>query len=277
LRLAILGDELTCAAANDHALPHGLHLQLPAMQVCDLSKPNFGPREYSRCGLGHLRGACPDVLLVFFSVGQDVATMPLESDWFDWRHLKLADVARSWCHAIESTEVALPSPRDTGALIRELAVCHAPSDEATDLRWKKALTHVGRLHRQCQRANVEMVLVAVPADFQLNGVLLESLRRQAGYARDSVDLTLPQRRLASFAADHQLVRTRTISMDQGRCVDSGSVRGGMVAIGLRPVGRCQSRPHGVEVGLPWATNAAEVTGPPFWYSLARIGASKPVF
>jgi hypothetical protein len=205
IRLGILGDELTLAAATDHALGDRLSAQLPMLQIDDYSCPQAGPREYARRRLVSKHGGRPDILLVFFSVGEDVASLPLESDWFDWRSLELAGYAQRALLAKADFATARPhSSAVAGSSPRELTVCRSPANRATETRWNKALRHLDRLHRQCQRDNIELVLVVVPADFQLNHVLAESLQRQAGYEPNTLDLTLPQRRVASFAADRQL-------------------------------------------------------------------------
>jgi hypothetical protein len=205
IRLGILGDELTLAAASDHALVARLNAQLPMLEINDYSCPQAGPRDYARRRLATKHAGRPDVLLVFFSVGEDVASIPLESDWFDWRSLELASYAQRVMlpNTVAATDGTSHNAA-AGSSPRELAVCRSPADRATETRWTKALRHLDRLHRQCQRDNIELVLVVVPADFQLNHVLAESLQRQAGYEPNTLDLTLPQRRIASFAAARQL-------------------------------------------------------------------------
>ena len=44
-----------------------------------------------------------------------------------------------------------------------------------------------------------LAIVVVPADFQVNSVLCDSMRRRMGYEPQQVDLELPQRRLREFA------------------------------------------------------------------------------
>ena len=58
--------------------------------------------------------------------------------------------------------------------------------------------------RVCRRQQIPLAIVAVPGPFQVSSSLCDALRRQAGYEPAQVDVELPQRRLAAFAAENQL-------------------------------------------------------------------------
>ncbi len=56
--------------------------------------------------------------------------------------------------------------------------------------------------RLLTRYVLPLVIVVVPADFQVNAVLCDSMRRRMGYTPEQIDLELPQRRLREFAEAH---------------------------------------------------------------------------
>jgi len=56
----------------------------------------------------------------------------------------------------------------------------------------------------CRAANLPLTLVLVPGEFQLNRGLRDTLARRAGYAPQQLDVELPQRKLAGYAAQRRL-------------------------------------------------------------------------
>ena len=71
-------------------------------------------------------------------------------------------------------------------------------------QWRRMTDQVTALANQCREKRVAMALVVLPAKFQLNRPAREALLHQAGYGIDSLDLDLPQRRLAALAHQEEL-------------------------------------------------------------------------
>ena len=67
-------------------------------------------------------------------------------------------------------------------------------------RWKAVEAAFESMAAICQAEHVELVVLAMPADFQIDERLLERYARLSGCRRDELDLGLPQRKLAAGAA-----------------------------------------------------------------------------
>lgn len=211
-RLAVLGDERALsgtAATNCFAdLAH----RMPGLEVYNFAIPQAGPREYAAQLRSQVLDYRPDLVLVLISVGDDITEqLPVPGN-FDLRGLRLYQLAAAhWlapggaCDANDNASFDSAARREFLALAeRELIVCRTPLDESLRDKWDGTCAHLDDLILAARRREVEVALVAVPAAFQVQPSLCRQLQKRLGYTAEQVDLDLPQRRLAAFAASRQL-------------------------------------------------------------------------
>jgi hypothetical protein len=199
--VAIVGDEVTLGGIHNDGALSQLEVLVPGVRVTNFSIANVGPREYAQNLAQRVIECHPDLVLTFVSVGDDILAESAGSDWFDWRSLELSRLRFTRRFVKPAAPEAMPFLQRVG---RELVVCRTPIDPQTNRRWQKVFRHLDALVRTCQRSNVDVALVVAPSEFQVNHVLLETLCRRMGYEQQEIDLDLPQRRLATFAGDHQV-------------------------------------------------------------------------
>ncbi|HEX4150548.1 MAG TPA: hypothetical protein VHY20_16235, partial [Pirellulales bacterium] len=80
--------------------------------------------------------------------------------------------------------------------------CRTPLNQPAQRRWNELLAQLQRLATQCGKKHVALALVLVPADYQVSPLLCQAAGRRVGCDPKGLDLELPQRRLISFATDH---------------------------------------------------------------------------
>ena len=210
-RIAMIGDEVVlCPQGQQHCVS-GLERQLPELEIANFGLPMAGPREYQAV-LQHEVAAHPaDLVLCFISVGSDITEqMPLPGA-FDWRGLKICQLADRWANTNVASGLfarsdASPCYRahhERGdyleARAKALAVCRSPMIPQMRERWDQVLDHVESISERCRNRGVEFGMVVVPSDFQVNRALCSTLQRRMGYSDKQFDRELPQRRLAIYA------------------------------------------------------------------------------
>jgi hypothetical protein len=80
-----------------------------------------------------------------------------------------------------------------------LAACRTPIDPTMKDRWHRVFASLDEVIAGCREAGVPVALVVLPAQFQVNPTLAETLLRRNGLSADRFDVGLPQRRLADYA------------------------------------------------------------------------------
>ena len=185
---------------------------LPGAEVYHFGIRGAGLREYAAQLFHEVAEYHPDLVLVFVSIDDDVTRQIPLPDTFDWQGLRLYQMAlRLW--ADETPPAAGPVAETDDSTCRRdylrrassrLAVCRAPIDQPTHEAWNRAQGHLARLIDTCRRGDMDVALVLLPADFQVNAALCESMRMRMGYQRCQLDLEIPQRRLREFAARQQV-------------------------------------------------------------------------
>jgi hypothetical protein len=65
--------------------------------------------------------------------------------------------------------------------------------------WEQTLRQLRTFLNRCQRHRLPAAFVVVPSEFQIDSALCETACRRNGCRPESLDLDLPQRRLATFA------------------------------------------------------------------------------
>lgn len=177
--------------------------------VSSADAPQVGMRVVraatNRAGVEQYAAAVPELVerlevnavVVYFSVA-DVVAEPAVRSLFRWQDLGLARLAANW-GLLSSPELRRQSPDGELApdlAAKELSICRAPLDERLRRRWESVEAAIADAARACRGQGVEVVLVAVPADFQIDPLRLARASRQAGYQDREIDPVLPQRRLA---------------------------------------------------------------------------------
>jgi hypothetical protein len=216
-RVAVMGDEIALAAANPHGALAQLESALPAIKVFNVSAPQAGPREYASQGIQQARRCQPDLVLTFVSIADDIVGEPQQPSLFDWRSLCTARlVLRCAGLPIEKGSGNLGPPQREASLSADdwdayvaacgpqLIVCRKPINATMQQRWKTTLRYLDDLAESCRRADIPLALVIVPSPLQTNRPLLDAVCRRQGCGPTDVDVELPQRRLAAYAAERKV-------------------------------------------------------------------------
>ncbi|MCH8923477.1 MAG: hypothetical protein IIA67_10065 [Planctomycetes bacterium] len=218
LRIAVLGDEMTLSGdAQSNCLDQIERLNR-GVDVYNFGLPGVGPREYAAQATGEVARYEPQLVMLFISVGDDITSQLPTPGVFDWRGLHLYQAgarlfsdSRSAGRLPKELAVEQPpsSPSDRGDYLRRcagrLSVCRTPLSSRMRRRWQEVEAHLQHVAQACRSRDVPLLIVVVPADFQVNPVLCDSMRRQMGYQSEQVDLELPQRRLREFAEVHDVL------------------------------------------------------------------------
>ncbi len=149
-----------------------------------------------------------DLVLAMLTVCDELTRERPASSWFDWRQLELARIAGAQPDAMPAAPAPAARAADfesfCGLVSPQLAACRTPIDQSMRHRWQQTFESVDLLAEACRAKNLPLAMVLVPGEFQLNRALRDTLARRAGYAPDQLDVDLPQRKLASYAAERRL-------------------------------------------------------------------------
>lgn len=209
-RIAVLGDGVTLSGNAETNCLAQIERRVPGIEIYNFGIPQAGPREYAAQLAHDVVQFRPDLVLAFFSVGDDLTEeLPLPGV-FDWRGLRMYQLSarnRSLGERCDPRKAALAEASREAYLRRcapHLAVCRTPIDDRMSARWQEAKSHLTQMAAVCRRQQIPLALVVVPGPFQVNSTLCDALRRQAGYEPGQVDLHLPQRRLAALAGEQSI-------------------------------------------------------------------------
>lgn len=210
-RVAMLGDQAALAAFQTGGGRARVERMLPGLEIVpvDLSQPwSIGRPAALSERLAEIR---PDLALALVSVCDNLAHEPPPASWFDWRQLELARLVLGDSPAppsVAARQAILEDCDDFESFLRVLAPqlqgCRAPVDEVMRARWQRTFVALDEALVNCRRQHIPMGLVLVPAQFQINRALCETLVRRAGGSIEQVDVDLPQRSLTGFAERRQL-------------------------------------------------------------------------
>ncbi len=209
-RVAILGDRAAPGAFEAGGERARVERMLPGLEIVpvDLSQPWSIERPATLSQ--RLAEVRPDLALALVSVCDNLAHEPPPASWFDWRQLELARliVGESQPPVVASRH-AMPADCDDfesflRALAPQLQGCRAPVDDVMRARWQRTFAALDEALVGCRREHIPMGLVLVPAQFQINHTLCETLVRRAGGSLEHIDVDLPQRSLTGFAERRQL-------------------------------------------------------------------------
>ncbi len=210
-RVAMLGDRAALAAFQPGGERARVERMLPGLEIIpvDLSQPWSIERPAALSErLAEIR---PDLALALVSVCDNLAQEPPPASWFDWRQLELARliVGDSPAPPAVAAQQAIPADCDDfesflRILAPQLQGCRAPVDAVMRARWQRTFVALDEALENCRRQRIPMGLVLVPAQFQINRSLCETLVRRAGGSIEQLDVDLPQRSLTGFAERRQL-------------------------------------------------------------------------
>lgn len=214
-RVAILGDRAALSAFQPGGEGTRIERMLPGLEIVpvDLSQPWSIERPAALSE--RLAELHPDLALALVSVCDNLAHEPPPASWFDWRQLELArlilgdSAALSAVAAQHTVSDTMPAECDDfesflRLLAPQLQGCRAPVDDVMRARWQRTFVALDEALVNCRRQRIPMGLVLVPAQFQINRTLCETLVRRAGGSIEQLDVDLPQRSLTGFAERRQL-------------------------------------------------------------------------
>ena len=226
--------------------------RMPGMEVYNFGLRDTGPREFIAQFTGDVARYRPQLLLAFVSANEQLADASNSPALHDWRMLRTVQ----WtAHALQMSLSSEGHKPFTGAnsqaiayegylrkAAEEFTACRTPIDAGMKARWDRVTAELNRLVSTCKKHDVPLALVLVPSEFQVSASLRETLIRRVGCKPESVDVELPQRKLASFASARKVpvvdllphFRSATanpFAADHHGLSDSGSELAGQVLSG----------------------------------------------
>jgi hypothetical protein len=211
-RIAVLGDGVTLSGSAQTNLLSRVERTVPGIEIYNFGLPAAGPREYAAQLMHTVASYHPDLVLTFFSVGDDVTEEVPLPGMFDWRNLRLYQWSARSGFPRDDTASLVRLPAANTASREEylshaaarLDVCRTPISDDLSRRWHDATKYLGEIDEYCRRRGIAAALVVVPSELQVNAQLCETVRRRTGLEAKNVDINLPQRRLVDFAHQREL-------------------------------------------------------------------------
>jgi hypothetical protein len=260
LRVAVLGDGQPPSCESRGYLA-SVEQTVPDVEIVRLAASLTG------AGVGEVAGQVrhydPDLVLAVLPVCQDLARKPVEHGYFDWRRFELAMLMAGPPAADEPLRLATAAAdfeSFLGGLRPQLAACRTPIDDAMRIRWNHIYASLDQVIASCRDAGVPVALVIVPAEFQVDRGLRQTLLRRNGLAEERFDVDLPQRRLGRFAEHRQVPlidllphlrlcrqsvyrRHTTVLSDEGNLVAASAIGGWLESrYGLRMAAQLSATP-----------------------------------
>jgi len=215
MRIAVVGDRTTLGRAWPEHFLSRIERTLSGVEVYNFGLADAGPRELAAQTGQEVMRYQPDVVLAVVSVdsfGANACPQLEATTALDCRSLCMYQLSRlclcgpaelALGHTLVCREQGCRQDYLTGAAAA-LAVCRTPIPSDLQCRWQETFGGLEALLRVCRQYDLPAALVVSPCPFQVNEHELPVLRRRAGYARESLDLTLPQRRMLAFAKRNRL-------------------------------------------------------------------------
>mgnify|MGYP006969345302 CR=1 FL=1 len=208
LRVAVLSDELPTRGAAESAYLDRVERELPGVRIVSVESHQPWTRHAAGEITEQLVATRTDLALIVLSVCDDLTREVPAASWFDWRQFELARALGASSAAPETRTTAVEPADDLESFCEtigpQLAACRTPIDDKMRKRWARTYRRVDRLVAQCRAADLAVAVVLVPGEFQVNGQLCDTLARRNGYTQKQLDVDLPQRKFACYAADRKL-------------------------------------------------------------------------
>lgn len=206
-RIAALGDSALFSGDCETNCLERVESMLPQSEIYNFTLPGLSPREYAAQLKCDVLAYLPDLVLLFVSVENDVTEQIPLPGLFDWRGLRIcqwglqtvAAPSSVWHGTQLTTASATEQDRMHPDAIIRFAVCRTPIEDRIERQWQNALSHLSAMIDICQRHDIPLAFVLVPAAFQVDASLRRRICHRGGYQERQVDIELPQRRLTSFA------------------------------------------------------------------------------
>jgi hypothetical protein len=202
-RIAALGDETILSGDRQNSCLRAVERLQPGANVYNFAMPGCHPGHYAHQMRLDVARFHPQLVLAFISVGREIRPAPANS-LLSWQALSMA--RRLWRPPLAASPAATEAALDYEAYLRlmgdRLLLCRTPLSTSAQRRWNELLGQLDRLTAECRQKRVALVLVLVPADYQISPQTCQAAGRRIGCEAERLDLELPQRRLIAFAAEH---------------------------------------------------------------------------
>jgi hypothetical protein len=206
-RIALVGDQASLGSHLTRVWLDELEEMLPGVEIAAAPLPEawWSEGARSRAFSAIMRA---DLALAVVSACEDLTHESSARNWFDWRQLELARCLLGSSPNCQPQSDDRPVAADFETFLRglgpQLAACRSPIGDELRTRWQRTYVSLDHLLAACREQRVPLAMLVVPGQFQVNRSLCETLGRRAGYPSEQLDLDLPQRRLAGFAAERQV-------------------------------------------------------------------------
>lgn len=205
-RVALVGDELVLRGSAQRGCLARIQQALPGVQFVTLEAPHVWTKAASGTLLAELDGSRPDLVLAVVGACDEIVRQQPARSWFDWRQFALAElIARQQQNDISRSVASAESYEDFLRLLApQLRACRTPVEPAIESRWQEMFASLDGVALACRERRLPLALVVVPGPLQVSPELLGSVARRGGCAVEQIDVDLPQRRLAGYAAKREL-------------------------------------------------------------------------
>jgi hypothetical protein len=210
MRIAALGDSFAIGPAVPFADNYLTLLERPGVEVYNFGISGAGPREYLTILRRDVWRFQPDLVLLSVFVGNDITESLATPRHLDpGQHALYLLVQRSWRIFTGRGQTSVTAgARCAGHSLspqafreveaRRLAVCRHAVPNGLEKKWQQALAYLADLVTECRSHGVPLAVVLIPDEFQVNPAVLRNALADAGLGDSTIDLNLPQRRLAEF-------------------------------------------------------------------------------
>ncbi|MEX2114623.1 MAG: hypothetical protein WD845_15625, partial [Pirellulales bacterium] len=208
LRVALLTDDPRRDCHGERGCRTHIERALPGVKIVPAAFDGFWASLPAGAVAEQLADQRVDLVLAMLTVCDELTRERPAPSWFDWRQLELARMVGAQAEvpadAPASSTTAADFESFCGIVSPQLAACRTPIDDRMRQRWQQTFASVDALADACRANRLSLAIVLVPGEFQLNRALRDTLARRAGYAADRLDVELPQRKLAGYAAERRL-------------------------------------------------------------------------
>lgn len=214
-RVAIVGDALTLRGARQRGCLSRIQQSLPGVDFVSLTMEHGWSTSLEADFPQQLTECRPDLVLAVVSACDEMARPEVKRSWFDWRGFALARMIGASPSTTEQgagddlargNPTAEPQDHEgfLNVLAPQLQACRTPVEPLVQARWQRMFASLDALALTCADQRLPVAVVVVPGQFQVSPELLATLARRSGYSPAQIDIELPQRRLAGYAARREL-------------------------------------------------------------------------
>ncbi len=209
-RVALVGNDATLRGARQLDCLQRVQRSLPGVEFRSINTPHGWVSGLAPDFVEQLAECQPDLVLAVVAPGDDLAHELTKPSWFDWRGFAAAQLLGAELNDNDSRcdRFAGIAPHDheafLGAIAAELRPCRSPIEPSMSERWQQLFDALDVAAAVCVEQRVPLAVLVVPCPLQIDAELCRAVARRSGISVDALDLELPQRRLAGYAAQRQL-------------------------------------------------------------------------